>query len=78
MAARDSNGHLTAAGMAQVVAAGGSVLWQNVSITDPALLPTQSQIDSFLSNDPSSPLLRSDTNLLRTLGDQMDLLHKRI
>ncbi len=44
---RDSSGRLTAIGMAQVLAAGGSVVWQDVSITDPTQLPTQAAIDDY-------------------------------
>ncbi len=74
MAARDTNGNLTAIGMQQVLAAGGSVFWKNDIITDPALLPSQSAIDAqTAANAANNPV-----SLLSSLSDGMDLLHKRI
>ncbi len=76
MAARDANGQLTAIGMQQVLAAGGSVLWQGVSITDPTQLPLQSAIDAATAANVAAG--NTTTSLLSSINDQFDLLHRRI
>lgn len=46
MATRDASGRLTAEGMAEVIAAGGSVFWDGANVTSAAGLPTQAEIDT--------------------------------